>query len=140
MSFQPSFAGPQPDSRIDRTTFIRRAYLHLAVAIVGFIVLSAAWSFIGVGSMRLMCCWLVEDIAGWLFSALLCWWECWQPVWRIMRGLIKRNLSGWGFMCWQNPDFCPLLTVAAYINPSSIGAAAITTLLLVGGLTFTAFP
>lgn len=46
MSFQPSFAGPQPDSRIDRTTFIRRAYLHLAVAvavaIVGFIVLSAA--------------------------------------------------------------------------------------------------
>ncbi len=87
-----------------------------------------------------MCCWLVEDIAGWLFSALLCWWECWQPVWRIMRGLIKRNLSGWGFMCWQNPDFCPLLTVAAYINPSSIGAAAITTLLLVGGLTFTAFP
>ncbi len=55
-------------------------------------------------------------------------------------GIIKRNLSGWGFMCWQNPDFCPLLTVAAYINPSSIGAAAITTLLLVGGLTFTAFP
>lgn len=86
-----------------------------------------------------MCCWLVEDIAGWLFSALLCWWECWRPVWRIMRGLIKRNLSGWGFMCWQNPDFAPLLTVAAYINPSSIGAAAITTLLLVGGLTFTAF-
>lgn len=29
--------------------------------------------------------------------------------------------------------------MAAYINPSSIGAAAITTLLLVGGLTFTAF-
>lgn len=53
MSFQPSFAGPQPDSRIDRTTFIRRAYLHLAVAIVGFIVLSAAWSFIGVGEYAL---------------------------------------------------------------------------------------
>ncbi|MEA5720426.1 hypothetical protein ONQ97_27015, partial [Salmonella enterica subsp. enterica serovar Virginia] len=42
-AFQPSFAGPQPDSRIDRTTFIRRAYLHLAGAIVVFIVLSAAW-------------------------------------------------------------------------------------------------
>lgn len=53
MSFQPSFAGPQPDSRIDRTTFIRRAYLHLAGAIVGFIVLSAAWSFIGVGEYAL---------------------------------------------------------------------------------------
>ncbi|VEA27166.1 permease [Salmonella enterica subsp. enterica] len=45
MSFQPSFAGPQPDSRIDRTTFIRRAYLHLAVAIVGFIVLERGVEF-----------------------------------------------------------------------------------------------
>lgn len=104
MSFQPSFAGPQPDSRIDRTTFIRRAYLHLAIAIVGFIVLSAAWSFIGVGEYALDVL-LAGGRYSWLvgFSALLCWWECWRPVWRRMRGIIKRNLSGWGFMCWQNP-------------------------------------
>src|SRR5699024_5259149 len=35
--------------------------------------------------------------------------------------------------------FAPLLTLAAYINPAIIGAAGITTALLVGGLTFTAF-
>ncbi len=46
---------------------IRRAYLHLAVAIVGFIVLKRG--FIGVGSMRLMCCWHSgRYIAGWLVS------------------------------------------------------------------------
>lgn len=103
MSFQPSFAGPQPDSRIDRTTFIRRAYLHLAGAIVGFIVLSAAWSFIGVGEYA-----LDVLLAGGRYSWLVVLGAfmlvgIWRLVWRIMRGIIKRNLSGWGFMCWQNP-------------------------------------
>lgn len=108
MSFQPSFAGPQPDSRIDRTTFIRRAYLHLAVAIVGFIVLSAAWSFIGVGEYALdvllaggRYSWLVVlgafMLVGMLATRLA------DNAGNIMRGIIKRNLSGWGFMCWQNP-------------------------------------
>ncbi|EJX4894837.1 Bax inhibitor-1/YccA family protein [Salmonella enterica] len=120
MSFQPSFAGPQPDSRIDRTTFIRRAYLHLAVAIVGFIVLSAAWSFIGVGEYAL-------DV---LLATRLA----------DNAGTNQTQLIGLGiYVLAESLIFAPLLTVAAYINPSSIGAAAITTLLLVGGLTFTAF-
>ncbi len=50
MSFQPSFAGPQPDSGLIVLTFIRRAYLHLAVAIVGFYrIEGAAWVFIRMG-------------------------------------------------------------------------------------------
>ncbi|EAM7660656.1 permease [Salmonella enterica] len=123
MSFQPSFAGPQPDSRIDRTTFIRRAYLHLAVAIVGFIVLSAAWSFIGVGEYAL------DVLLGMLATRLA-----------DNAGTNQTQLIGLGiYVLAESLIFAPLLTVAAYINPSSIGAAAITTLLLVGGLTFTAF-
>lgn len=140
MSFQPSFAGPQPDSRIDRTTFIRRAYLHLAVAIVGFIVLSAAWSFIGVGEYA-----LDVLLAGGRYS-----WLVVLGAFMLVGMLATRladnagnnqtQLIGLGiYVLAESLIFAPLLTVAAYINPSSIGAAAITTLLLVGGLTFTAF-
>lgn len=140
MSFQPSFAGPQPDSRIDRTTFIRRAYLHLAGAIVGFIVLSAAWSFIGVGEYA-----LDVLLAGGRYS-----WLVVLGAFMLVGMLATRladnagnnqtQLIGLGiYVLAESLIFAPLLTVAAYINPSSIGAAAITTLLLVGGLTFTAF-
>ncbi|EIW2582150.1 Bax inhibitor-1/YccA family protein [Salmonella enterica] len=129
MSFQPSFAGPQPDSRIDRTTFIRRAYLHLAVAIVGFIVLSAAWSFIGVGEYA-----LDVLLAGGRYSWLVVLGAFMLVGMLATRladnaGTNQTQLIGLGiYVLAESLIFAPLLTVAA-----------ITTLLLVGGLTFTAF-
>ncbi|EDV4563049.1 permease [Salmonella enterica subsp. enterica] len=140
MSFQPSFAGPQPDSRIDRATFIRRAYMHLAAAIAGFIVLSAAWMLIGVGELMLNVL-----LAGGKYS-----WLVVLGAFMLVGMLATRladdagsnhtQLIGLGiYVLAESLIFAPLLTLAAYINPSIIGAAAITTLLLVGGLTFTAF-
>lgn len=117
MSFQPSFAGPQPDSRIDRTTFIRRAYLHLAVAIVGFIVLSAAWSFIGVGEYA-----LDVLLAGGRYS-----WLVVLGAFMLVGMLATRladnagnnqtQLIGLGiYVLAESLIFAPLLTVAAYIT------------------------
>ncbi len=117
MSFQPSFAGPQPDSRIDRTTFIRRAYLHLAVAIVGFIVLSAAWSFIGVGEYA-----LDVLLAGGRYS-----WLVVLGAFMLVGMLATRladnagnnqtQLIGLGiYVLAESLIFAPLLTVAALVH------------------------
>lgn len=140
MSFQPSFAGPQPGSRVDRITFIRRAYMHLAIAIVGFIVLSAVWIFTGFGELT-----IDVLLAGGKYS-----WLVVLGAFMLVGMLATRladdagsnhtQLIGLGiYVLAESLIFAPLLTLAAYINPSIIGAAAITTLLLVGGLTFTAF-
>lgn len=140
MSYQPSFEGPQPDSKIDRITFIRRAYIHLSAAIAGFIVLSVVLMAMGVGELMLSVLagggrysWLVVLGAFVLVGMLAT---------RLADNTVSNNvqLVGLGiYVLAEALIFSPLLTIAAYVNPGIIPAAAITTVLLVAGLTFTAF-
>ena len=140
MSFQPSFEGPQLDSKIDRITFIRRAYIHLIAAIVGFIVLSAMLMAMGVGELMLNVLaaggkygWLVVLGAFMLVGMLAT---------RLADNTASNNvqLAGLGiYVLAEALIFSPLLTMAAYINSSIIPSAALSTVLLVAGLTFTVF-
>ena len=140
MSFKPSFEGVQPVVMTDRATFIRCAYMHLAGAVVGFIILSARFIFSGLGKMMLRVLmnsgqfgWLVVLGAFILVSMLAT---------RLADNVESNQtqLIGLGiYVLAEALIFAPLLTLAAYINPAIIGAAGITTALLVGGLTFTAF-
>lgn len=140
MSFKPSFEGVQPVVMTDRATFIRRAYMHLAGAVVGFIILSALFIFSGLGKMMLRVLmnsgqfgWLVVLGAFILVSMLAT---------RLADNVESNQtqLIGLGiYVLAEALIFAPLLTLAAYINPAIIGAVGITTALLVGGLTFTAF-
>ncbi|EFI4024427.1 permease, partial [Escherichia coli] len=139
-SFKTSFEGVQPVVMTDRATFIRRAYMHLAGAVVGFIILSALFIFSGLGKMMLRVLmnsgqfgWLVVLGAFILVSMLAT---------RLADNVESNQtqLIGLGiYVLAEALIFAPLLTLAAYINPAIIGAAGITTALLVGGLTFTAF-
>lgn len=140
MSFKPSFAGPQPGLHTDRATFIRRAYLHLAAAVMGFIVLSGALMFTGIGDIMLEVL-MVGGKYGWLV-VLGAFMLVSMLATRLADGADSNQtqLIGLGiYVLAESLIFAPLLTLAAYINPAIIGAAGITTLLLVGGLTFTAF-
>lgn len=140
MSFKPPFEGVQPVVMTDRATFIRCAYMHLAGAVVGFIILSALFIFSGLGKMMLRVLmnsgqfgWLVVLGAFILVSMLAT---------RLADNVESNQtqLIGLGiYVLAEALIFAPLLTLAAYINPAIIGAAGITTALLVGGLTFTAF-
>ncbi|MFB4183089.1 Bax inhibitor-1 family protein [Escherichia fergusonii] len=140
MSFKTSFEGVQPVVMTDRATFIRRAYMLLAGAVVGFIILSALFIFSGLGKMMLRVLmnsgqfgWLVVLGAFILVSMLAT---------RLADNVESNQtqLIGLGiYVLAEALIFAPLLTLAAYINPAIIGAAGITTALLVGGLTFTAF-
>lgn len=140
MSFKPFFAGPQPALGTDRATFIRRVYLHLAAAVMGFIVLSCILMLSGIGDVML----------GILMSGGNMGWLVVLGAFMLISVLATRladnadsnqtQLTGLGiYVLAEALIFAPMLTLAAYIDPAIIGAAAITTLLLVGGLTFTAF-
>lgn len=140
MSFQPSFEGPQPGSRTDRITFIRRTYAHLAAAIAGFIILSAVLMTLGIGKLMLSVLasggrysWLVVLGAFMLVGMLAT---------RLADNTASNNvqLAGLGiYVLAESLIFAPLLTMATYISSSIIPSAALSTLLLVAGLTYTAF-
>jgi len=140
MSFQPSFEGPQSDSAVDRVTFIRRAYVHLAAAIAGFIVLSAVLMATGVGELMLRTLWAGGKF-GWL-AVLGAFMLVGMLATRLADNTASNQvqLTGLGiYVLAESLIFSPLLTMAAYMNSNIIPSAAIVTVLLVGGLTFTAF-
>ncbi|MEO3991314.1 Bax inhibitor-1/YccA family protein [Pseudocitrobacter cyperus] len=140
MPFKPSFEGPQSGQLSDRATFIRRTYTHLAIAVLGFILLSAVLMNLGIGEMMLQRLaaggrygWLVVLGAFMLVSMLAT---------RLADNVDSENTQQIGLGIYVLAEaliFAPLLTMARYISPDIIPAAALTTLLLVCGLTFTAF-
>lgn len=140
MSFKPFFAGPQPGLHVDRATFIRRTYLHLATAVMGFIVLSALLIYTGIG-VRMLNVLVTGSKYGWLVVL-----GAFMLVSMLATRLAdnadsnQTQLIGLGiYVLAESLIFAPLLTLAVLINPSIIAGAGITTLLLVAGLTFTAF-
>lgn len=140
MPLEPFYAGAQPRAETDRATFIRRAYMHLAVAIFAFILLSAVLMQTGFGLMALKVLsssgsysWLIVLGAFMLASMLAT---------RLADNAESNNvqLVGLGIYVFAEAlIFAPILTLAQIMSPQIIPAAGITTLLLVAGLTFTAF-
>lgn len=140
MSFQPSFEGPHPGSAVDRVTFIRRTYVHLAAAIAGFIVLSTVLMAMGIGDLMLRVLWTSGKF-GWL-AVLGAFMLVGMLATRLADNTASNQvqLMGLGiYVLAESLIFSPLLTMAAYMNSNIIPSAAIVTVLLVGGLTFTAF-
>jgi FtsH-binding integral membrane protein len=130
---------PEAGLGSSRIGFIRSAYVHLAGAIVAFTLISAAFymSGVGVAMLKLMgaskWAWIgflgAFMVVGWLASS-----------WADNAESNGKQLVGLGiYVIAEALIFAPLLAIAANIAPGAIGAAAFITLVLVGGLTFTAF-
>lgn len=141
MPLEPFYAGVQPRAETDRATFIRRAYMHLAGAIFGFIILSTVLMQSGASEVMLR----VLVSSGSAYSWLLV-----LGAFMVASMLATRladnspsnstQLMGLGlFVVAESLIFAPMLAMAYYVSPQIIPAAGITTLLLVAGLTFTAF-
>lgn len=130
---------PEAGLGSSRISFIRSAYVHLAGAIVAFTLISTAFymSGVGVAMLKLMgaskWAWIgflgAFMVVGWLASS-----------WADNAESNGKQLVGLGiYVIAEALIFAPLLAIAANIAPGAIGAAAFITLVLVGGLTFTAF-
>jgi uncharacterized protein len=130
---------PEAGLSSGRIGFIRSAYTHLAGAIVAFTLISAAlyMSDVGVAMLKLMGAskwiWIgflgAFMVVGWLASS-----------WADNAESNGKQLIGLGiYVLAEALIFAPLLAIAGRIAPGAIGAAAFITLVLVGGLTFTAF-
>lgn len=137
---QPVFqGGPQSaEMGVSRADFIRNAYTYLAGALMGFVVLSALLHASGVGraTMGLMKSggvWLAVlgafMLVGWLATHLA-----------DNAKSHRTQLIGLGiYVLAEALIFAPMFAIANAVAPGAIGAAALITTLLVGGLTWTAF-
>ncbi|MBL8300417.1 MAG: Bax inhibitor-1/YccA family protein [Rhodanobacteraceae bacterium] len=125
------------DSR--RIGFIRSTYVHLGGAIVAFTLLCAAFYLSGVGVAMLKFmgaskwAWIgflgAFMVVGWLATS-----------WADNAESNSKQLLGLGvYVLAEALIFAPILAIAGRVAPGAIGAAAFITLLLVGGLTYTAF-
>lgn len=130
---------PEAGLGSSRVGFIRSAYVHLAGAIVVFTLITAVLHMSGVGlsMLKLMSAskwaWIgflgAFMVVGWLASS-----------WADNAESNQKQLIGLGiYVLAEALIFAPLITLAATIAPGAIGAAAFITLVLVGGLTYTAF-
>jgi FtsH-binding integral membrane protein len=123
-------------SRID---FIRSTYTYLAGAMIAFVALSSVLHMagFGLGMLKMLSAgkfmWLAFlggfMVVGWLATRMADNAESNQ-----------KQLIGLGlYVLAEGVMFSPLFALASKVAPGAIGAAALITLLLVGGLTWTAF-
>ncbi len=134
------YSVPAASSSADaRAQFIRRTYLHLALAVLAFVVveyLLQQWS--GVGALaRTMTRgygWLLV-LGGFMFVSGL------AEKWARSNTSVGMQYAGLGlYVVAQALLFVPLLYVATRVSsPSLLPSAALVTGLLFAGLTFTAF-
>jgi uncharacterized protein len=128
-----------PQGSTSRTNFIRSTYTHLAGAMLAFIALSGALHMTGAGLAMLKMLgsaqymWLAVMgafmLVGWLASHLA-----------DTAASNQTQLTGLGiYVVAEALIFAPLFAIASLKAPGAIGAAGFVTLLLVGGLTWTAF-
>ncbi|MEO8671773.1 MAG: Bax inhibitor-1 family protein [Tahibacter sp.] len=124
---------------VERVGFIRAAYVHLAVALVAFTVLSTVLyaSGVGVGMLKFLSkgryMWLAFMgafmLVGWLASHMA----------DTAASNEKQRLGLGVYVVAEALIFAPLFALAGMVAPAAIPAAALITLVLVGGLTYTAF-
>ncbi|WP_374347960.1 Bax inhibitor-1 family protein [Chitinimonas sp.] len=131
--------GPNGGLAVERSAFIRSTYLHLGGAMIGFIVLSAVMQMMGLGKLMLA----ALSTSKYMWLAFM---GGFMLVGKLASGLAdnaesnQKQLMGLGgYVVAEALIFAPLLTLAGMINPEAIPAAGLVTLLLVGGLTWTAF-
>ncbi|TDR41267.1 hypothetical protein DFR29_111181 [Tahibacter aquaticus] len=122
-----------------RIAFIRSTYSYLAVALLAFTVLSGILyaSGVGVALLKLMSAskfvWIgflgVFMLVGWFASS-----------WADNAESNQKQMIGLGiYVLAEALIFSPLFAIAAAVAPKAIPAAGFITLLLVAGLTYTAF-
>ncbi len=122
-----------------RAEFIRSTYVHLSVAMLSFVAISAVFHVAGLGRAMLSLLaggkymWLAFMggfmVVGWLATHLVDNAESNQ------KQLVGLSI----YVLAESLIFAPLFALAAAISPAAIPAAGFITLLLVGGLTWTAF-
>jgi FtsH-binding integral membrane protein len=124
---------------VARAAFIRRTYVHLAVALALFAALEAAMIQSGLGFAMLNLLgttkfsWLIVLVAFMVVSHVANKWATSDTS----QGM---QYAGLGlFLVAEALIFLPLLTIAAYTAPDVIGQAAVLTAALVAGLTAVAF-
>lgn len=139
MSLEPSYAGVGPSQLADRATFIRRTYLHLAAALGAFIVLCGGFVVSGLGAAMIQV--LAKTSYSWLVVL-----GAFMLVARMATHLSENSESNRTqqaglalYVLAEALIFAPLLTIATVIDPVIVPTAGLLTLLLVGGLTYTAF-
>ncbi|HJV07927.1 MAG TPA: Bax inhibitor-1 family protein [Chromobacteriaceae bacterium] len=139
MPFEPSFAGVQAAPVVDRATFIRRTYLYLAGALGLFTVLCAAFVSSGLGVVMIKA--LSKTSYSWLLVL-----GAFMLVAKLATHLSENAASnstqaiGLGlYVLAEALIFAPLLTLAYMVDPTIVPTAGLLTLMLTGGLTYTAF-
>jgi uncharacterized protein len=129
----------QGGSAVGRGAFIRATYMNLAGAILAFVALSGVIHMSGLGQSMLKLLasgrymWLgfmgAFMVVGWLASHMA---DSAQSN--------QKQLLGLGlYVIAEALIFGPMFALAGQVAPSAIPAAGFVTLLLVGGLTWTAF-
>jgi uncharacterized protein len=131
--------GASLQQEVDRKTFIKSTYSLLAIAVLAFAVLSTVLVASGISAKMLGALggskyiWLAVMgafmLVGWLASSLADNSPNKQTQYMAL-GL---------YVLAEMLIFAPLLALAGKVMPGAIGAAAVSTLALVAGLTFTAF-
>lgn len=136
---QPIFSGGAAAIGNSRSDFLRKTYLYLSGAILAFAALSFVFSSLGIGALMLQAMstskymWLgflgIFMVVGWLASHMAD--TATSP---------STQLAGLGgYVIAESIIFAPMFTLANMVAPDAIPAAALVTLLLCGGLTWTAF-
>jgi uncharacterized protein len=130
--------GAPLQTSVDRGTFIKRTYVHLAVAMLGFMVLSSVLMASGMSDAVLRALgaskfsWLVVlggfMLVGWIATSMADNAKNHQTQ---LMGLAIYVLA-------EALIFAPMLAMASRV-PGAISSAALVTLALVAGLTYTAF-
>jgi uncharacterized protein len=122
-----------------RIAFIRSTYTYLGGALLAFAVLSGILyaSGVGVAMLKLMSTSKFVWI-GFLGAFMLVGW--FATSWADNAESNQKQLLGLGiYVLAEALIFSPLFAIAAAIAPKAIPAAGLITLLLVAGLTYTAF-
>ncbi len=127
-------------SPVERATFIRKTYGHLAGAILAFIALEVV--FFQLDLPRMMMQTLGTGSFSWLIvlgGFMLVSWVA--QKWAMSNASSAMQYAGLGlYVVAEAVIFMPLLYIArVYSSPDVIPMAGIITALLFGGLTFTAF-
>ena len=135
---QPVYSGESEVVGVSRPDFLRKTYFYLAGAILAFAAVSFVLGSLGVGKIMLQWMstskymWLaflgVFMVVGWLASHMA-----------DSSANESTQLAGLGgYVIAESLIFAPMFTLANLIAPDAIPAAAFVTLLLCGGLTWTA--
>lgn len=126
-------------SEVERSTFIRKTYLHLGGAILAFAAVEALLIKSGVAESFLHL--LKNNSFTWLIVlALFMGVSYVANNWAHSAISREMQYAGLGlFVVAEAIVFMPLIYMAQRYAPDILGHAALMTLMLVGGITFTAF-